>query len=148
MSLVKRRNYTLKCLDGGLLSKESISGACLKITQTILIFLLLTISRIFRLKLTKIRDYMRYVCIQFMAVTLWSIELYSDTQQEYKKVTKKNARKCSIEIRRVEFYFFRPKRTSSRQMLAKTSFFYICTIQDINKKLAGDDNSKSIKQRI
>ena len=88
MTLVKRRNYTLKCLDGGLLSKESISGACLKITQTILIFLLLSISRIFRLKLTKIRDYMRYVCIQFMAVTLWSIELYSDTL-EYKKVTKK-----------------------------------------------------------
>ena len=64
------------------------------------------------------------LCIQFMAVTLWSIELYSDTQ-EYKKVTKKNARKCSIEIRRVEFYFFRLKRTSSRQMLAKTSFLYM-----------------------
>ena len=102
--------------------RSQLVGPAKKNSQTILIFQLLTISRIFRLKLTKIRDYMRYVCIQFMAVTLWSIELYSDTQ-EYKKVTKKNARKCSIEIRRVEFYFFRPKRTSSRQMLAKTSFF-------------------------
>ena len=36
-------------------------GNCLKNFQTILIFQLLTISRIFRLNLTKIRDYMRYV---------------------------------------------------------------------------------------
>ena len=61
------------------------------------------------------------LCIQFMAVTVEYRIIFRHTRVQ--KSHQKKARKCSIEIRRVEFYFFRPKRTESRQMLAKTSFF-------------------------